>query len=886
MPLESKSGMYIPQLIVLVLCCIANGHSETPSFQPETSYRYHYTLDIKVEHAFQSAAPGTSLKLEASVQTYVLWRNKDQPDDQLVHVQIQDVALHHRSIKSNSTGEDISTQYLTQNDSNSLHPILFHWTSGQVAGLFVTKEDSGQILDLKKGLVGLFQFQPVTGIYSEEDVTGKCRVTYNTSGDVIKKTKHLRSCTNSPIGFKADEKVLGVSWNSTSHGHALLKGSTIQMAVSEENHLILLQLKSHHGSRTASRQKLEFISASTGPPEAHGQSVEKILGELPEKYQKVEITSQPVKKNMTIHLLQNSLNALKSKSSKLNVSKASTTRQFHNIVRMLRLAKKSDILLLLQKASSELLPFVVDAAVAAQSPASLDALYEFLDFSKKKQALVVEKFLYSAAFVPNPSTDLLHFVLEKLKGKVSTPALMETGIIVTGAITGKLCKMKLCDLEDVEHAKSVLVEGLKNAEDEAEIKTYLLSLKNAQLSETIPLLLDYAGDKSAVICSTALSALQDFPAEDMSTQEVKDTLKSIFNQTYQAQDRKCRLMAAETLLVTDFSHTDVIEIILGLDSMDNETAKSLISKIQKILTFKHPLMKPVKTQLEGKHLNYVRLSRSGSSNSFSGILTATKDMVSTYGLDLLFTDSGLLKRSVSDIMLFGHNNHLKAVQVSIEAQGLDSIMGDGEAEDSDDEAMVGMSAILFDVQLRPLVFFQGYMDLVSKAFSSSGEPTSVVKGNILLIDYIKWLPMQSGIHLIIECQGGIGLEILANIDVSIWEQHAKTNVNTKAGLVVEFNSAIATPLFKADLKTQVDAETSVNLDSKMAFTGSPMQMCIELSHGDLPYREIYILSESLPGKNTTHTVRKGRKSTVWGRDFPLSGANSEMCRRLKAENDQ
>lgn len=49
--------------------------------------------------------------------------------------------------------------------------------------------------------------------------------------------------------------------------------------------------------------------------------------------------------------------------------------------------------------------------------------------------------------------------------------------------------------------------------------------------------------------------------------------------------------------------------------------------------------------------------------------------------------------------------------------------------------MAGMSAVFFDVQLRPVVFFQGYADLMAKVLLSSGEPTSVVKGNLLLMDH-------------------------------------------------------------------------------------------------------------------------------------------------------
>lgn len=46
-----------------------------------------------------------------------------------------------------------------------------------------------------------------------------------------------------------------------------------------------------------------------------------------------------------------------------------------------------------------------------------------------------------------------------------------------------------------------------------------------------------------------------------------------------------------------------------------------------------------------------------------------------------------------------------------------------------------MSAILLGVQLRPVTFFQGYGDLMSKIFSATGAPINVVKALILQIDY-------------------------------------------------------------------------------------------------------------------------------------------------------
>ncbi|KAM9324995.1 microsomal triglyceride transfer protein-like [Gastrophryne carolinensis] len=860
--------------------------SASPSFQSGTFYKYDYILDLQVANVVRPSVPRTWLVTHATVETYLLWRNKAQPEEQLVHVQIKNVILQNNSKEILDKKEDTADQHIVEKDSNLMSPFLFHWSSGKVLGLYTTEDDNSHIMNLKRGLVSLFQFQPQPGFHLEEDVSGKCQVLYDVSENIFIKKKIFSSCIKRSFGYEADHKVFGVSWNSSSTASMSLNGATLQKAVCEENHNLSSNLGRFLGTHITSRQEMELVSSEHGPPEILGESVEEILGQLPNKYRKVQIQSQPVRPSTQTSLIEKYLADSKRKGTKLTVSKTSTVKHFHEVVKTFRQAKKRDILHGLQTASSDLLLFFVDAAVAAQSPSSVAALADFLDFTKKNQANLHEKFLYSAAFAPHPTPELLRLVLKKLKQKVSDPTVMETGIIITGAMIGKLCRMDLCEEKDVAMAKATLLEGLNNAEDEAEMKIYLLSLKNAQLPETIPVLLQYAEEHTGAVCSTALSVLQGFPPEVLSTEVVKDTMKSIFHQTHQAYDAKSRLIAAETLLSADCSMEDLKSVSEVLQLMDNESSTLLLSKLRKKLNLHHPLKKSGKIHsLDILQYNYWNLSHAGQSTVFSGLLTATEDISSIYNLDLLFTESGLLKRTVSDVMLFDHSHHLKTMQVSIEAQGLQSLMGDEEVEDEGEDASVGMSAVLFDVQLRPVVFFKGYMDLISKVFSSSGEPTNVVKGNVLLVDYLQWLPLQSGLQAMVQYQGGLGLEILADIDVSIWDQQAKTNINTKAGLVLEFNTEVSTSFFDVNRKVQLDAEGSFSFDSMMRVTSTPVLMCLELRHDDLPYREAYITRESFLETNATHTVRKGRKSIMWGRDFPFHHANSEMCRALKAEED-
>lgn len=42
------------------------------------------------------------------------------------------------------------------------------------------------------------------------------------------------------------------------------------------------------------------------------------------------------------------------------------------------------------------------------------------------------------------------------------------------------------------------------------------------------------------------------------------------------------------------------------------------------------------------------------------------------------------------------------------------------------------------------------------------------------------IPLQSGLQMTIKLQGGLGLDISADMDVSIWEQELKTSITTRS----------------------------------------------------------------------------------------------------------
>lgn len=68
--------------------------------------------------------------------------------------------------------------------------------------------------------------------------------------------------------------------------------------------------------------------------------------------------------------------------------------------------------------------------------------------------------------------------------------------------------------------KQQLLAGPESTQDEAQVQTYLLALKNALLPETIPLLTRFAESETGALSTIAITALQRFHPQ-LITHEVR-----------------------------------------------------------------------------------------------------------------------------------------------------------------------------------------------------------------------------------------------------------------------------------------------------------------------------------------------------------------------------
>lgn len=877
------------RVLVLLIFTLLFADGETLGLASNALVKYKYVVDLVLETLFSpDTLPTSGFRIEAVTQLNVVWENSSSQHEKLIQLQVEEVKLLNVSEQNenrNSFKDAHSESLLGPTIMAALKkPVIFHWNSGKIEALYGSAEERGLPLNLKRGLVSLFQLQPNSGTITEVDVSGNCRVTYEMANNQVIKIKDLLSCGKTEFGFGAPNQVLGVLWQPTCKGLYSVENGVIKAAVIEEGHIFKLNLQTTIGAKISSRQQLHYMTSEIQPKAFYGESLQETLHNLG-IFKPLSMTGVLEKipcKNCT--LANDYLKSLNKNNNLEDLSKISAAKVFLAFVQLLREAKKTEILNFLKKAADNEISFLIDSATAAQTESSLSALSEYLDFTKEKQSPQVKTFLYAAAFSSYPSKELLNTLLAKFQSRIASREVEETTVSVIGAVIGKMCLRNLCKLQEVETAKKVILEGLNTAKED--VKMYLLALKNARLPETIPLLLQYTKGQTNSVTSIAVAALQRFPSAYI-TQEVKKQMNRIFHQSRNRYGTAVRMAALDVILNNQLSPMELKNIVLSMREMESELSKYTVAKLQNIRHSDHHQASKVIRELLRDRLiyNYYHMSRFGCSSSSSGYLAVTTDAISSYNMDLLFGDTGILQKSLTDFFVLNQGNQLHATQVSIEAQGLDSFFKESPAQDEDDdddEITASMSVILFDVQFPPTVFFQGYSDLMEKLWSVTEEPTSIIKGSTLLVDHLQSVMLQSGLVANAEFQGGLGIDVSGIIELSLWSQKCKTNIRSRGALVINSVIKVDTTFVQAGVKSNSEATAALDFVSSVKFLDSPILICLQLLNGPYQSREKVTIYKSLQ-EHVVFSKRKKRTRSFQGAELPLHQANSEMCKKMFSE---
>ncbi|NXG13196.1 MTP protein, partial [Grallaria varia] len=861
------------------------GHTTGPSLNNDKLYKFAYTAEVYVDRVKASLQKSAGYRISSGVDVNLLWRNPDNDDDQLVKITIKDVQVENVNerpaakniFKGKSTEKIIGKEYLKALQ----RPIVLELVRGKVKTFYSYQNEPGFTQNIKRGLASLFQLQLHSGSTREVDISGKCNTTYHVRQDQVTKTKDLDSCETAKQGFTSHNPILDVSKKVTSATIYVLEDSFIKSIKAEENYVFLLNFRRKTGTKIVSKQRLELKSVQAGPGLIAGKQVAGVIKALDSSYVAMPLEAEPVKSECKkCPSLSQHWQSIREHMHPEKLSKAEAAKSFLSFIKSIRKATKEEILEVIRSEKKELLPQVVDAVTSAQTPESLEAILEFLDFKDASTSILQERFLYACGFSSHPSEMLLKSLTDKFKGDIANEEIRETLVIVMGALIRKLCDKGGCKLPFVVEAKRLILNRLEKAKKDDNVRMYLLALKNALLPEAIPLLLKYTESEEGPISNLAATALQRYDPSFL-TKEVKETMNRIYHQNRKVHEKTVRTTAAAIILNSNPSYMEVKNILLSIGELPMEMNKYMLSMIRDILHFEMPSSKTVRKVLKDMRThNYDRFSKMGSSSAYSGYITRGPDVSSTYSLDILYSGSGILRRSNMNIHIFDRSAELHASQVVIEAQGLESIIAATPDEGEENlDSFAGMSAILFDVQLRPVTFFQGYGDLMSKMLSATGDPMNVVKGLILLTDYSQEVQLQSGPTASAEFLGGLAIDISGGMEFSLWYRESKTNVKNRVAVFLSGNTEVDSFFVKTGMETTLEVETALDFISTVQFSQYPFLVCMQMDRIESPFRRYVTKYESLPS-GRRYTARRGKGEMLAGNEYPLHQENSNMCRKV------
>ncbi|XP_056441890.1 microsomal triglyceride transfer protein large subunit isoform X2 [Gadus chalcogrammus] len=877
------------KLVVLLLCTavVATDSKKVaagPRLDNHQLYKFSYRTEVLLDRAGGSKTSSAGYRITSDVSAHLVWRDPGNKDDQLIQLAMSDVGVESlaprskRDLLKGSTAESL----MGKGPLGALtRPYMIHLRNGKVKAFYSYREEPATIKNLKRGLASLLQVQLNTGKVIENDVSGRCTVQYRATNGQVTRTKLLETCQTSETGFTTHSQVLGVSKKASSVTSFTLSDGFIESAEAEEVHILAANSRRSAGVKVVSRQSLKFVGRAAGPLEVPGKDVASVVASVDAKLAAVGVMAEQVKSQCKgCPTLVEHWQANKDQFEPERLSKAMAPRSFLAFIQSIRKATEKEILSVLKSASKTALPQVVDAVTSAQTPASLDAILSFLNFTDAKGLVLQERFLYACGFASHPNEKMLQSLLDISRGKIGSSEIKESVVIIMGALVNKLCHKGGCDSPTVVQVKKMILEGPESTEVEAEIQMFLLSLKNSLLPEAIPIFTKYAESEVGAFCTIALSALQRYDTK-LITEEVKSMVNRIYHQNRRIYEKNVRSAAADVILSSNPSYEHVKNLLLSIGNLPHEMNKYMVSKIQDILRFELPASKVVRHAMKDmvSH-NYDRFAKVGSSSAYSGFMAKTADVSSTYSLDILYSGSGIMRRSNMNIYGASHGATLHGLQVAIEAQGLETLIAATPDEGEQDlESYAGMSALLFDVQLRPVTFFKGYSDLMSKIFSMSGDPVNVVKGLILLTDHSEVIQLQSGVKASAEFQGGLAIDISGGMEISLWYRESKTSVNNRGALVVTGNVTVDMDFVRTGMEVSFETEASLDFITTVQFSNYPFLVCIQMDKTTFPFSEYLTKYESLPsGKSSVSS--KGRKQLVPGSEFPLHQENSNMCKKV------
>lgn len=195
-----------------------------------------YTLHNVVRLGDHKSGPTIAYQLTGNVRAGSVWGSDEL---KLLQFHLTNLQLH-LPPKTTASPEFVAQKSLLEAAVN--RPFYAVWNLGAITKVYVHGKEDPSLVNVKKAIASLFQYQLLDGEYDELDVSGQCQVGYSSrSKTSYAKTWH-RCASDDLVFHRRWDKAIGVQ--VTSSRQSVFKvtddGTLVEADASERHHVVVV----------------------------------------------------------------------------------------------------------------------------------------------------------------------------------------------------------------------------------------------------------------------------------------------------------------------------------------------------------------------------------------------------------------------------------------------------------------------------------------------------------------------------------------------------------------------------------------------------------------------------------------------------------------------
>ncbi|RZF39851.1 hypothetical protein LSTR_LSTR000499 [Laodelphax striatellus] len=856
---------------------------------------YDYQVGMQL-----SDVPGKDVgfQVDGRLSLHLVWADSRQRR-KLFLAQLKGPSLQIKSRKAPSP--DGFVPHTSKLDDAVNSAFLISWNDGRVPAIYIDSKEHISLINLKKGIASMLQFQLSDGEFEEFDASGLCKTVYRTiHPHHILKVKNLCDKSSTSSNKSHNDQIWGVTVNSKRESLIELSSDfkKVLSISSEETHKMYLTVYPEAGGYVTSRQHLKLTDGKNEAIPFSAESIDEAVKSV-EKQFEITLSKEDLKlKNENTHCQDGNcstfVKAVKENREHLKTKHLGTMRSATSFIRLLPLARQAsmdDIHKVLKSSkNTNILPQLFDIVGAAQTENAHRAAMKQLRFDSESDIDLAERYLWALSFGNHPVKDVLSDIRKLTVKDKFSPKLVETSVLTLSTIVNKLKNIKSNEdskeSEAIEEIELELRNGLSNCtetDDTCKVM-YLRALQNLNDETSVPALITYALGNSKKVSVRAMKTLRSMSSSYWN-EDVLKAAEYIYFQVGRKYDSSARTLALDILLESKPSEKLLKLLIGSLASSDSayEVKQYLMQRMNQIAYRDEKFLETVKDIISSLNLNnYNILAQKGLSTAFTRFFmtgSAANGSLST----VQEISNGIVKRGLVDIVLDQSGRHQSLFTLGLFAGGLGSfISSEEEAGPADEEevATAGMELTVLGVQVRPFVFFSGQGELMGHVWSgTASERTPAFQALLLLQDHTQQIPLESGFIADLSFIGGVSFDLAGQIQFSLWNRNAQSLVEKNAGISMVGSIQVDNMFIKSQIGFNLMTEAKLNLESNIDFYNT-IALCLQLSQPDSVIKYNVFKVERIPGSK--HKLRKSKYSiiSVPGKTYALNQKNNEMCNTI------